>query len=214
MAERSRILIGALSGWQHEDRRKACLRTWVADAEAAGIDVVFLLGCPGLKKPQREGHLLRLPCPNDYPALPQRTRWFCRWALERADWDYLLKCDDDTYVCVRRLAAYDLADRDYVGAEWWPGVRYGSGGAGYFLSRRAARIVAERLTRPHGAEDALVGRVLRRARVRLSIEPRLVPFGNTERRPRPDNDLITGHALGRELFELCHRELGNTAAGA
>ena len=109
------------------------------------------------------------PCPDDYPSLPQRTRWFCRWALAQNDWDYLFKCDDDTYVSITRLSLYDLAGRDYVGAEWKPGVGYGSGGAGYFLSRKAATAVAERLEQPCGAEDALVGQVLRSAGLALSI---------------------------------------------
>ena len=62
---------------------------------------------------------------------------------------------------------------------------YGSGGAGYFLSRRAAALVAERLeTHKTGAEDLLVGQVLRAAGVGFSSEPRLVPFGSMEHRPK------------------------------
>ena len=227
----SRILIGALSGWKYHERRGRCLSTWMADGDRCGVESVFLLGSSTAARPERVGpHALVLPCPDDYSSLPQRTMWFCRWALgeeERekggggeggrellapADWDYLFKCDDDTYISVPRLLAYaasELAGRDYVGAEWRPGVGYGSGGAGYFLSRRAAAIVAERLE-PHktGAEDLLVGQVLRSAGVCFSIEPQLVPFGSMEHRPKKDNNLITLHGVEAGAFLAAHAETG------
>ncbi len=122
---------------------------------------------------------------------------------------YLFKCDDDTYISLPRLMAFDPAGRDYIGAEWRPGVGYASGGAGYFLSGRAAAIVAERLeSYPTGAEDLLVGQVLRAAGIELSIDPRFVPFGSSDRRPRVDNDLITLHAAPEELILAAHEESG------
>jgi hypothetical protein len=120
----------------------------------------------------------------------------------------LLKCDDDTYVSIPRLLAYDQQGRDYIGAEWKPGVGYGSGGAGYFLSRRAAEVVAQGLTQATGAEDLLVGQVLRSAGIEMSIEPRLVPFGSMEHRPRRDNDLITLHGVEADAFLAAHAETG------
>ena len=166
MKRRPRILIGALSGWAYAERRERCLSTWMADAYELTTPAFFLLGCPTCKHPEQLGpHHLALPCPDDYPSLPQRTRWFCQWALNLpspsgrgaggeglARWDYLFKCDDDTYVSIPRLLAYadsflspntSHLSPDYIGAEWKPGVKYASGGAGYFLSRKAAAIVAE-----------------------------------------------------------------------
>jgi hypothetical protein len=234
----SRLLIGALSAWKYPERRRRCLATWVRDADALGVPSVFLLGCPAAVAPEQIGpHALALPCPDEYPSLPQRTMWWCRWAVgmqerekggggERENsfvshspppsfspsvppWDYLFKCDDDTYISLPRLLAFDPAGRDYIGAEWRPGVGYGSGGAGYFLSRRAAAIVAERLEAyPTGAEDLLVGRVLQAAGIELSIDSRFVPFGSPERRPRAENDLITLHAAPEELILAAHAETG------
>jgi hypothetical protein len=210
----TRILIGALSGWKHHERRGRCLATWMADGDAMGVRSVFLLGCPTAEAAEEIGcHHLVLPCPDDYASLPQRTRLFCQWALSTeysalsTHWDYLFKCDDDTYVSIPRLLAYDLAGRDYVGAEWRPGAAYGSGGAGYFLSRKAAATVADRLTMPSGAEDLLVGQVLRAAGIPLSIEPRFVPFGSAARRPARSNDLITCHA-GPAAWQFSHAETG------
>ena len=102
----------------------------------------------------------------------------------------------------------ELEGRDYVGAEWRQGVGYGSGGAGYLLSRKAAELVALRLDQAAGAEDLLVGGILRAAGVELTIEPRLVPFGSMERRPRRGNDLITLHGAAAEAFLAAHAETG------
>jgi hypothetical protein len=206
----ARIIVGALSGLLYEDRRLRCRRTWFLDARRAGLLPVFLLGAHGeVAQPCLLDDRLLLPCPDAYDTLPQRTRWFCRWALAQTEWEYLFKCDDDTYVAMDRLAAYDQAGRDYIGAEWSAGVNYGSGGAGYFLSRKAAEIVAERLTMETGPEDLLVGQVLHEAGISLSVEPRFVPFSHGGRRPRAHNDLITGHAFSAELFLESHAETGN-----
>lgn len=202
-----KLVVGALSGWKHHDRRERCLTTWMHDFAELNVQAVFLLGCPTLEKPELAGsHYLCLPCADDYPSLPQRTRAFCRWALQQPDWDYLFKCDDDTYVSVPRLAAYDPVGREYVGAEWQLQAGYGSGGAGYFLSRKAAALVAERLNQGSGAEDLLVGQVLRSAGITLTIEPRLVPWGSMQHRPKKNNDLITLHGVDAETFLAAHAE--------
>jgi hypothetical protein len=227
----TRILIGALSGWKYQERRQRCLDTWMQDAEAIGLRSVFLLGCPTAAQPERIGpHALVCPCPDDYASLPQKTRCFCQWALSTqyavpstqysvlsTSWDYLFKCDDDTYVSIPRLVAYaenELHGRDYVGAEWRPGAGYGSGGAGYFLSRKATEIVAERLEMATGPEDLLVGQVLRAAGVPLAIEPRLVPFGATEHRPRKGNNLLTVHGVDADAFLASDAETGRSTGCA
>lgn len=209
----AKILIGALSAWKYEERRRRCLGTWMRDLQPnmmGTVGSVFLMGIPTVPRPQRYGCFLFLPTPDTYPTLPQRTHWFCRWALEQEGWDYLFKCDDDTYVSVPRLRlaadAHCLASHDYVGAEWREGVGYASGGAGYLLSRRAAKIIAERGLLLEGAEDALVGHHLRDAGFPFTIDPRFVPFGNAELRPRKDNDLITLHGVQEDLFLASHRE--------
>lgn len=203
MTQPVRYLIGALSGWAYADRRQLCLETWFPDAEACGMDAVFLMGEPAVKRPERQGAMLFLPCPDAYRTLPQRTWWFVRWALERDDWDYLVKCDDDTYVAASRLETYDPQGRDYIGAEWKSGVGYGSGGAGYLLSRRAVEIVAAKSLAPLGAEDQLVGLRMREHGISLAIDPRFVPWGSGERRPQAGNDLITAHKFA-DILKQTH----------
>ncbi len=171
---------------------------------------VFLIGIPELKTPELVGRYLLLPGPSDYRSLPQRTRAFCQWAISRDDWDYLFKCDDDTYVSISRLVRYPLA-ADYIGAEWTPRVRYASGGAGYFLSRKAAEVVAERMTQKEGPEDVYVRDVLASQGIPFTQDQRFVAIGNEELRPRADNDLITLHcvpSVPAALFYKTHQECG------
>jgi hypothetical protein len=233
-----KIIVGALQAVDHFARLVLCRETWIADATRLGVDCVFLIGAGAdraIDRPIRSGDLLLLPCPNEYRTLPQRTRWFCRWALEGGEgwgagdgarWNYLFKCDSDTYVsvprlvaCCERLAAgpaspgavgsrLSPAPSDYIGAEWKPGVGYASGGGGYLLSRKAAAIVAQKLDPPTGAEDLLVGQVLRHNGIRFEIDRRFAPFGSMEQRPRPDNDLITAHKVGADVWRRCQQELG------
>jgi len=215
-----RIMIGALSCWKYKERRDRCERTWMLEGDTLDgaspgepplhtiTRSVFLIGSPGLEAPSLAGRNLLLPGPSDYLSLPQRTRAFCQWAIARDDWDYLFKCDDDTYVSISRLVRYPLT-ADYIGAEWRPGVGYASGGAGYFLSRRAAEVVAEHLTRKEGPEDVYVRDALASQGIPFTQDQRFVALGDEELRPRAGNDLITLHAVpsvSADLFYKSYQE--------
>jgi hypothetical protein len=216
-----RIMIGALSCWKYQERRERCVQTWMQEGEKLNgtspgesprhhtiVRSVFLIGVPELAAPELAGRYLLLPGPSDYRSLPQRTRAFCQWAITRDDWDYLFKCDDDTYVSIPRLIRYPLT-ADYIGAEWAPGVRYASGGAGYFLSRKAAEVVAGHLTQKEGPEDVYVRDALASQGIPFTQDQRFVALGNEELRPRAGNDLITLHAVPTvpaDLFYKSHRE--------
>jgi len=210
----NRILIGALSAAAYDDRRQWCLDTWMPAATALGMDAVFLIGDQSRQTPVRRNRRLLLPVPDDYPHLPMKTRAFCEWSLGQTGWDYLFKCDDDTAIVASRLAEYDTAGHDYIGAEWRPGVKYGSGGAGYLLSRQAVEVVAEHLTESMGPEDLLVGNLLRWAGIGLHEEPRFIPWGSADHRPTPQNDLITAHAVDGRMFRAIHREIDEPMLGA
>ena len=97
-------------------------------------------------------------------------------------------------------------DIEYTGAKPLPGSKphptgYASGGAGYYLSRRAATVVTEKLgIWKKGYEDAIVGTLMRDARIQFRQDPRFVPFGNDIRRPLPGNDFITSHKIPDDLW--------------
>jgi hypothetical protein len=195
------LLIGTLSAAEYHDRRGMCRASWMADVPRhPGLDAVFLLG-DHVGAPSRTGDELRLPCPDSYAALPQRTAWFCRWALEHSDFDYLFKCDDDTYVAIDRLVAVDLGGRDYVGRDLGG---WASGGAGYFLSRRAARLVACNLVAETGNEDQAVAQVLREFGIPLHDEPGLLPWPVSGPEPSAANGTFTAHGVDSAAHQRIH----------
>ena len=118
-----------------------------------------------------------LDCPDDYLSLPYKTQEIMKWAGER-DYDYIFKCDTDTYVVLERLLNSDFTNWDYIGHFNGPvGVpnsiynklyTWASGGSGYFLSIKAARIVAgqtsmEKALCPNikiPCEDLWIGQIL------------------------------------------------------
>jgi len=207
-----RILLGAFSGQAMGDRRRLCAETWFPKPTTDVMAMMLLGGENKNGIEERDGvTCLSLPCPDDYHSLTQRTRCFCEWALRFGDWDYLFKCDDDTYVAIDRLIQFDTGGRDYIGANPWKHdsrvIPYASGGAGYFLSRRAAEIVARNLRHSGGAEDKLVGRILRRHGINVQLDDRFVPFGSELLCTRKDNDIITTHKVSEDIWRSCHAAL-------
>ena len=199
-----RIVIGIISAQCLEERREQCRQTWILDLAAySDIDHVFVIGSTDIAAPERVDDVLHVPCPDDYDSLPQKVGWLAAWASETCGASYLFKCDDDTYVSVHRLAALELWDRDYVGSE---NRGYAQGGAGYFLSRRAAEIVARDLRRfKTGYEDELVGRVLAEAGIPLSKDWRFRMFCPPIDRPVPGNMIVTTHACRDDEMLAIHR---------
>jgi hypothetical protein len=204
--KRVEMLVGALSCRRHTTRREGCLRTWADVGGRDGVDLLFVLGGGAAPWPVREGCLLHCPCPDDYDSLSMKTRWLCLWAMINYRFDFLFKCDDDTYVHMDRLLDCDIPG-DYVGGPI-PGHPYAhaSGGAGYRLTPRAAMTVATSTMRLASYEDLLVWQVLTNAGIPLRSDSR---FGyNCLRWPEPDNDQITCHWCSdrrmREIHEGLH----------
>lgn len=200
-----RLIIGALSctNAKYQSRRMKCQQTWLPELEAAGAEVLFLVGVgdtidkPRLVERKEHGRIgleLQIPCPDTYEALPQKTAAFCRWACANREFDYLFKCDDDTYLVPRRFLNVDLQGVDYLGAPLFINIPYASGGAGYFLSHHAAHIVAEEMQEATGPEDLIVSQHLARRGVALQPDRRFLAVGSDGHRPMPCNDLITSHA--------------------
>lgn len=185
MRQKRRVVVGALSARGYRQRREACCSTWIKPIP--GIELVFLIGKPELRNPWRVGDILYLPCPDSYDHLSIKTKLFCQWALTHYDFDYLFKCDDDTYVDLERLLAVPLG-KTYVGADIGG---FASGGAGYLLSTGAAIVAAQRVVDPICCEDLMVGRALNKAGIVVEHSGDFNP-GN-EYGPLPDNTAITSH---------------------
>lgn len=217
----SDILIGALSAVPYDHRRNLVRETWGADCDRMGVQYYSLIGdnikiCDVLEQDTTlDQHIWVLPCPDAYQFLPQKTRHFCRAALQFPNWKWLLKTDDDSYISVPRLLQLNLVG-DYIGAEYKRGVKYASG-AGYFVSRKAVEILADRLRIPTGAEDLCVGLYLHAAGIAFTIDnEHIIPFATRTHRGSADNTVVITHRLlvkdtpfiDREPWMLCHQETG------
>ncbi len=207
-----RVLIGLLSGWSYADRRSLCRETWIPEVKRYGHAVYFLMGLPELERPIVDNDLALLRCPDTYPTLPQRTRRFCEWALSLDwHWDMLLKADDDSYFAPKRLNALaQKVDGDYVGVGYHPQMPYHSGGDGFFLSRKAATIIAHELRSESGAEDALVGGLMNSHGIPTKYMPGTMNGTNNDcRRPQKGNLYVAAHGrwLTREHWLDSHAQM-------
>lgn len=216
MYRAERICIGIFSNRAQRRRRQACRDTWLRELRRfPQLDAVFVIGAAGqVESPVRCDDVLLLPCANDDAYLPQRVRRFCQWAVESQTFDYLFKCQDETYVCLERLANYDTRGRAYLGGEESPNCGYASGGAGYLLNRHAAAVVAMGLDERAGTEDVLVGELLRRRGVEQSVDGRFVAHRGLLRLPCPENEIITAYGVCEELASKIYARFQANGASA
>ena len=122
---------------------------------------------------------LLVNAPDDYDGLPYKTREILRYAIA-AGYDYTFLCDTDTFIIPDKLMKSGFEQFDYAGMNsrpatetfsynaldrWkkdhyiercWPWM---SGGVGYFVSKKAAKLIVEQ--EPNiWAEDLWVGQIL------------------------------------------------------
>jgi hypothetical protein len=222
-----RVLIGILSCHQRTPGPQAQRQTWIKEAVRLGIEYRFFLG--GLPQttavdPRRPAEVrargesrikllydqVFLDVPDTYPQLPQKTRALIRWAYERG-YDFVFKCDDDTYVCPDRLLKSGFEKSSYSGfvrttSIFGKGkeVEHAQGGAGYWLSRKTMELVLWNDETMEGAEDINIARLLRALGVVPSHDPRYRPDMRSV--PAPWNEQITAHDCGPEDMYEIHRK--------
>ncbi len=166
------ILVGICSCNNAHHRRVACRETWLSHPQP-DIEFRFFLG---RREPlPNEPDVVNLWVDDGYYHLPAKGLAFYKWALENYDFDWLFKCDDDTYLDLQRLEQvcddeYDLIGDFSVEKRGTP-----SGGAGYFLKRSMVeKIVAHYREIPIcGAEDVIFGDAVRNLGGKLKADTRL-----------------------------------------
>lgn len=182
-------------------KRDAIRETWMQHQEK-GIECKFFVG-GGVPMEEEKEDIVVLNSPDGYHELPEKIRDFLKYALENYNFDWLFKCDDDTYLRLDRLA--EIADRRYdligdalVERRLSPG-----GGSGYFLSRKIVeKIVNVPDFQLWGAEDVIIGELVCKLGGKLLSSYRL--FINNTCYPRADNDMISAHWCSPELLRGIH----------
>ena len=170
-----KILTTILTCTATQNRADACLGTWVRDIKKPH-DYLFY----GDHK-QSISMAKTLDCTPDLgehrQRLPEKTFKMLVKALDY-EWDFLFKCDDDTFVTFDRLIDllknYNFNDDLYIGCKIVNPFPYGQGGAGFVLTRSAVKKCIELLeylyndrAKNKNAEDYSVGLALKEQNINL-----------------------------------------------
>jgi hypothetical protein len=188
------ILIAVESCFKDAHKHQAIRDTW--GKEFGRRQAKFFMGGAGAG-PFEDEIFLGTFIDDSYEALSLKTRAMCQWALAH-DFDYMFKCDTDTLIDAERLISSAFSNYDYLGGENAdinvPGfaprrIEFCSGGAGYWLSRKALTIVSNAVNIRTQAEDVFVADALLQHGIRPTFHPGY--------RWRPgaaiDKDMVTLH---------------------
>lgn len=185
-----RAVIAIPSRQENVEKRQACRDTWLRHCESP-VSYFFFLGTTAQTTVADE---IRLDCPDGF--LSHKVQAMCQFAFDQG-YDYLFKCDDDTYVNVPRLLASGFEQHDYVGRSC--GI-HAHGGAGYWLSRKAMSVLAMASKSDWPSEDRWVGRTLTAAGVSILGDYR---YSHRNAVPEKNNDVITAHpATSLQMHDL------------
>jgi hypothetical protein len=160
------VIVFAVSCNKYKERIESCEKTWAEPLRRRGIKVYYVVGNPEQNKEFiLEDNILSVKCKDDYLGLPAKTRMLTKYFTKHCkQTKYLFKCDDDTYIHVNKFANYNIDNAEYLGCPVQS--FYASGGAGYFLNHRTAKIIADS-DLDRGAEDLLVGEELQKHDVKF-----------------------------------------------
>ena len=180
-----------------------------------------------------ESDEVRLDCPDGlWIDLTRKTQAMLKWTLEQKPiFTHIFRCDVDTFVHVSRLLDLPCAPlaHDYYGSTLdTPGegstcgvpFDFCHGGAGFWLSRNAARILAHANIEPsrpsHKLQDQWVAETLL-AKGILPVHDRRysmgLSYGRKEPWPTAANDVVTAHlslGTGKYIHEDMYRAYGRS----
>lgn len=207
--EEMKVLIAIVSCERDLESHELIRQTWASNCP---VDYRFFVGrhCPITRL-----HETPLDVPDDWDGLPQKTQAVCRWAAER-DYDFLFKCDTDSYVHVPRLLGSGFEKYHYSGccgetANVYPDACFPANGGGYWLSRRSFEYLAENMNLGLGknCEDWCVFlSLMKGAGIFVHHDPRYRANRPTPRQgPSDDNDYIILHDAGEETLRMPDRML-------
>jgi hypothetical protein len=140
------IAISSCGDFESNGSNQAMRDTWLKDIAAySSVQYKFFFGV-GQNAPQLPDSVILPDVDDGYGFLTYKTQASLRWAHEQG-YDFVFRCFPDTYVCVDRLMACPFEDFDFYGdfrgevataeVSLQQAQDYASGGAGYFLSRKA-----------------------------------------------------------------------------
>jgi histo-blood group ABO system transferase len=209
--EGSRVLVGICSCRAYFEKRQAVRETWLAGCHAPIVATFFVGNGEAVMADLNYGDVVVVNAPDDYESLPAKVMAFFRHALDHFEFDWIFKCDDDTYLAPERLLELTRGDHDFAGNEFIETSGYASGGAGYLLSRALVELLVKDVSlAATGAEDMIISGAAVMKGARGLITNRLCWDG--KRIPRRDNDVISSHWLAPDQMRAIHTLLTQKAS--
>jgi len=230
-----RLIIGILSSEVTKKRAAMVRKTWLSEPLPHDVRAFFLIGKAHCA-PQIKGDILYLNCPDTYEHLPKKAYQFLKYAYENLDFDYIFKCDDDTYVRIDQLLQHDFKGEDYIGCTVAgdghlsrnyhvqkvndPQFRkpykgeflgpFASGGAGYILSKKAVEKIIhypdKKRIENELYEDKVVGDIMRLSGIPQKHEPLLSELYLLKDNSRRA-EMITYHPIDPDQMEILHQKI-------
>jgi glycosyltransferase involved in cell wall biosynthesis len=110
-----KIALGIITCKKNIHKINGIQKTWGQDLHTFNIPYFFIIGNPDLKECKLEGDTLYVPCPDDYENLPQKVFYFYQYIVEKTNFEYIYKIDDDCYLNVENLYSTYFWNFDYFG---------------------------------------------------------------------------------------------------
>ncbi len=195
----SNTLIAVVTCASRKEWADAARRTW-APACQRKVDVVFFVG-----RNVELAHTISLDCDDSYQGLPDKVREITRYATVR-DYEHVLKCDDDVVIDTHGLLNSGYEKWDFVGHESSPksSVPYGFN---YWMSKRAAEIVAGAQLPTNNNDEAWVTNVLGKHDIHLHHDSRyrlhVEQYQDCKDRRRPLRKSTKQRAPELKYFSWC-----------
>ena len=217
----SKYVVIILSCYKNLQNQIAINETYGKWLKQYDIPYFFIVGNPKLppKTAKRvlSENTIAVSCPDDYRNLSLKMKEaFSIISSLKLDFDYLLKCDDDTFVNVDNLVMFDTQNKDYIGSEL-RGFKHGngvaSGGAGYMIKSKWIPHLSS-LIPPQGSkmEDVYVGRAIKCLKINLTHSDKFHPNHAKRSYIIPDkyNRNITTHYVTPEKMKEFYDNIRQT----
>lgn len=204
-----KIIVGICSCQKNNEKRVTVRETWLSNS-ATNVYPFFLVG-KGSNVDQ-EFDTIEVDYPDGYYDLPGKVTEFLRHVYNHFEFDWVFKCDDDTYVVQDRLNQLVNPNASIIGNNFLTTRGSPSGGAGYFLRKDIVKaLVNDSGLSKTGYEDIIIGEA--------AIRHGGVPQASTRlgwdmsRPPLLDNQQVTCHWCTPLQMRLIHKCFDQKIAG-
>ena len=191
------VLVCSCQGEEAAEKRRACRASWLKEVPE-GVKYAFLVGGAA---PRGERDVWGLACRDGYADLPEKIRAAFKRALKMDEWDWIYKCDDDSYCALARLKKKLETEytepRNIHSRKGRKPPHSAHGGAGYLISREmVVEVLLDKEYESVGLEDQQVTFAVQRAGGSVENDDRFEAFGKVW--PRWDNEQISTHWIKPE----------------